>query len=158
MKSSVKFNNVNTVFSKSLKNRINEYFIENSKKKTGGGRLKIKGQIFDNYSHFNIGKWIEYDENGKTFKETDWDKNYAFSVEDLSNLIKEEYGIDLMKKTNPTKDEIQYNVERNYSEEYKKHIYKIQFYSELPDEGDFYARKNIYVDGMTGKILSEEPI
>jgi linoleoyl-CoA desaturase len=45
MRSSVKFNNVNTVFSKSLKNRINDYFIENSKKKTGGGQLKIKAGI-----------------------------------------------------------------------------------------------------------------
>jgi linoleoyl-CoA desaturase len=45
MRSSIKFNNVNTVFSKLLKSRINEYFIENCKKKTGGSGLQIKAGI-----------------------------------------------------------------------------------------------------------------
>jgi linoleoyl-CoA desaturase len=42
MKSSVKFATTGTLFSRSLKNNINEYFIRNSKTKTGGKKLGLK--------------------------------------------------------------------------------------------------------------------
>lgn len=45
MKSSVKFNNVNTLFSKSLKNRINDYFSQNNRKKTGDRKIALKAAI-----------------------------------------------------------------------------------------------------------------
>ncbi len=45
MRSSVKFNNVNTLFSKSLKNRISNYFSENNKRKTGDHKIALKAAI-----------------------------------------------------------------------------------------------------------------
>lgn len=45
MKSSVKFNTANTLFSRSLKKRVNEYFSVSNKKKTGGHALGIKAVI-----------------------------------------------------------------------------------------------------------------
>ena len=45
MSSSIKFNNVNTLFSKSLKTKINDYFQTTYKKKTGNRRLYIKATI-----------------------------------------------------------------------------------------------------------------
>ena len=45
MSSSVKFNNVNTLFSKSLKIKINDYFTSTYKKKTGNRRIFIKAAV-----------------------------------------------------------------------------------------------------------------
>lgn len=45
MKSTVKFNNVNTLFSKALRQNINTYFREVSVKKTGNRRLFLKALI-----------------------------------------------------------------------------------------------------------------
>ena len=45
MKSSVKFNTVNTLFSKSLKSKISDYFNENNKRKTGDHRIAVKAAI-----------------------------------------------------------------------------------------------------------------
>lgn len=66
--------------------------------------LQLKGQTFYN---FPIGVWKEYDENGKLIKETNWDKNYPFKVEDLCKLIKEEYGVDLMVVSEPNKNSVE---------------------------------------------------
>lgn len=45
MKTTIKFNNVNTLFSKSLKSKINEYFKINEIKKTGEQKLFTKATI-----------------------------------------------------------------------------------------------------------------
>lgn len=45
MKSSVKFNTANTLFSRSLKKGVNEYFSGSNKKKTGGNALGVKAVI-----------------------------------------------------------------------------------------------------------------
>jgi len=45
MKSTIKFNNVNTLFSKALKLKTNDYFSKASKNKTGDGRIFIKASI-----------------------------------------------------------------------------------------------------------------
>lgn len=45
MNPTIKFSNVNTLFSKSLKQRISEYFKSNSQKKTGNRRLFLKASI-----------------------------------------------------------------------------------------------------------------
>ncbi len=45
MKSTVKFNNINTLFSKSLKQKINDYFNNTIQKKTGNRRLYLKATI-----------------------------------------------------------------------------------------------------------------
>ncbi|WP_048512532.1 hypothetical protein [Chryseobacterium sp. FH2] len=43
-----------------------------------------------------IGIQRYYDETGKLIKETDYDKPYKFSIEDLINKMKNEYNIDLL--------------------------------------------------------------
>jgi len=45
MSQSVKFDNVNTLFSKALKQKINHYFINSSKQKTGNRRIYLKASI-----------------------------------------------------------------------------------------------------------------
>ncbi len=45
MKSTIKFNNLNSLFSKSLKNNINEYFNNTIQKKTGNSKLYTKAII-----------------------------------------------------------------------------------------------------------------
>lgn len=45
MTQSIKFNNVNTLFSKSLKQKTNEYFKDTLQKKTGNRRIFIKASI-----------------------------------------------------------------------------------------------------------------
>lgn len=45
MQQSIKFNNTNTLFSKSLKNKTNEYFQQYSIKKTGNRRIFLKASI-----------------------------------------------------------------------------------------------------------------
>jgi len=45
MKSTIKFNNVNTLFSKSLKTRINNYFNTSGKPRTGDWRIFLKAVI-----------------------------------------------------------------------------------------------------------------
>ncbi|MBE8721035.1 fatty acid desaturase family protein [Sphingobacterium pedocola] len=45
MKSTIKFNNANTLFSKALKEKINTYFKNNNLNKTGGRKILAKGII-----------------------------------------------------------------------------------------------------------------
>ena len=56
-------------------NPIVFFYIYNKKSRL----LQLKGQTFYNFS---IGNWKHFDENGKLVKETHWDKNYPFKVED----------------------------------------------------------------------------
>ena len=126
-------------------NPIVFFYIYNKKSRL----LQLKGQTFYNFS---IGNWKHFDENGKLVKETNWDKNYPFKVEDLCKLIKEEYSIDLMVISEPNKN----SVERRYEKDYKKHCYVVIFRHLPLDEGNDARFKEIYIDGETGKILYED--
>ena len=143
----------------------NNGFIEKLRKKNSP--IEIYSEFYHNLSLkttttlfylFPIGNTKEYDPNGNLINETNNDEKYSFSVEQLCELIKEEYGVDLMVRSSPNKDELLYTVSRQYITNLGKNCYIVTFYSELPDEGEFYARKNVYVDGTSGKILAEEPI
>ncbi|RVU89851.1 hypothetical protein EH230_13900 [Flavobacterium columnare] len=124
--------------------------------------LKTKRLIYSTKKIYNFSFEVtkEYDENGKLIKETDNDKNYPFKVEDLCKLIKEEYGVDLMVKPNPNKEELQYRVSRSYDSSILKHLYLVSFTYGNPDiePGDTILPpiKVVYVDGSNGKILYEE--
>ncbi|WP_345200386.1 hypothetical protein [Chryseobacterium ginsengisoli] len=111
--------------------------------------IKGTGQRFNNFVY---GIWKEYDESGKLIKETNWDKNYLFKVEDLCKLIKAEYGVDLTIVSEPNKN----SVERRYEEDYKKHCYVVIFRHLPLDEGNDARFKEIYIDGETGKIMYED--
>lgn len=116
--------------------------------------LKKSTQLF---YRFPVGLTKEYDEKGKLLKEVNNDEKYSFTVEQLCKLVIEEYGVNLMIKSYPNNDELQYTVTRQYINDLGKNCYIVTFSGELPDEGEFYARKNVCVDGVTGKIIYEEP-
>lgn len=69
--------------------------------------LKRQGDYF--YG-FEIGVWKDYNESGEVVKETDFDKPYAFSVEDLIKKMKKtgvdlsvkEFGIKVSRNNNKT--------------------------------------------------------
>lgn len=63
-----------------------KYFHKNSTLKTSV--IKFYG--------FPIGTSNEHDENGKLVKETNWDKDYKLSIEELGKKMKEEYNVDIM--------------------------------------------------------------
>lgn len=102
------------------------------------GNLRGIGKEF--YS-FQTGIWKEYDELGRVLKEIDRDKQYKFSIEDLAKKIKEEVGLDIMKK------EV-FDVRRATDPKPKYEIYyRISESS--------YDMNVIIVDGITGNIISK---
>lgn len=112
---------------------------------------KIKASAF---SFYNIQCGIEkqYDESGKLISEKDLEKDYKFSIENVCELIKKEYGVDLMIAPNPNIDSILYSCNRYLKEIYKNDFrptYDVTIY--LAIEGG--AGKMIAIDGITGKIL-----
>ena len=148
-----------------------KYFIERTEKKNSpitlvkvfhlNGSLHIQSTEF---YEFKMGIRKEYNEAGKLIKEIDDDKNYPFKIDALCKLIKEEYGVDLYIKSKVYKGEkydvtIENDVLRIYEEDFKKRCYLVKFYTTpLPDEGDFYARREICVDGTTGEIIYDDPM
>ncbi|OWP74044.1 hypothetical protein BWG23_15155, partial [Flavobacterium oreochromis] len=109
------------------------------------------------FNSFPIGITKEYDENGKLIKEIDNDKNYPFKVEDLCKLIKEEYGVDLMVKSDYKKNILEYRVDRRYESLTQQYLYLVVFSCGYSDEGEGrYPVKVVYIDGTNGKVLYED--
>ncbi len=116
-------------------------------------KIKVKSFLF--YA-FQYGIRKEYGDNGKLFKETNFEKDYKFSIENVCELIKKEYGIDLMKAPNPNVDSILYSCNRIKKEIFKgdvRYCYFVTIY--VTTEGG--AGKMIAIDGTTGKILYDVP-
>ncbi len=104
--------------------------------------LLTKGEEFYN---FRIGTYKEYDEIGNLIKETNYDQDYKFSIADLAKKMKEEYKIDILKRSpwiKVMRDKIDSVV-----------IYKIMIYLK---ENKYSDTKNFNIDGITGKVISEE--
>ncbi|KUJ60507.1 hypothetical protein AR687_17190 [Flavobacteriaceae bacterium CRH] len=104
--------------------------------------LLTKGEEF--YS-FRIGSYKEYDDIGNLTKEINYDQDYKFSIYDLAKKMKEEYKIDILKKSpwfKVMRDKIDSVV-----------IYKIMIYI---NENKYSNTKNFNIDGTTGKIISEK--
>ncbi|QYS87732.1 hypothetical protein JJC03_08275 [Flavobacterium oreochromis] len=118
----------------------------------GNSRIKAIGSLFYNIPS-NIQK--EFDQSGNLIKETDYEKNYKFSIEDLCRLIKTDYDIDLMVPSNSNIERgIQYYVNRSKIEFYPgfaPYIYEVNLY--IQDGG---GAKAIVINGNTGEILFEE--
>ncbi|WP_159289301.1 hypothetical protein [Tenacibaculum maritimum] len=96
------------------------------------GNLKLEGETFPN--DFNKGIWKEYDQDGKLIKETDYDKGFDYTWEDLLKLLKERE-VDIKHRyTTIRKDEGEWWVY------YVKGIY-------------IY---NIRINGRTGKITLDD--
>jgi hypothetical protein len=109
----------------------------------------------DFYSR-GFGMEREYDESGKLISEKDFEKDYKFSIENVCELIKKEYDIDLMKAPNSSVDKILYDCNRIKKEIFKGDIRYCYFVSigYNIEEG---ASKMIAIDGTTGKILYDIP-
>lgn len=99
--------------------------------------LLVEGRYFYE-SYIGIDK--EYDENGNFIKETDYDKNYKLSVEDIIKIVQQEYEIDLMDTSK------RYNFSRN---DYQFPKYQIRVWL-----GETTSRV-IIIDATTGKTVSD---
>lgn len=47
-------------------------------------------------------------------------------------------------------------LKKIYEPIFKKSCYRVDFYTPKPQVGEIYARKEIYIDSKTGKVLYEE--
>lgn len=106
------------------------------------GNLKVKVNMFYN---FQVKLRKEYDEKGNLTEEIDYDNDYKFSIDDLGKKMKEEYNIDILKRSPWVKvmrDKIDSGV-----------IYKVMVYLK---ENKYSDTKNYTVDGITGKVISEK--
>lgn len=113
--------------------------------------------------NFKIDTTKKYNKLGLLKETINNDKNYAFSVSSLCQLMKKEYNVDLMTIQNHfSRDynpDVNYDVMRMFVEEIGKYCYIVILYrNPLPPDGDFYPRKLIYIDGNTGEILCEEEV
>ncbi|MFK7002196.1 hypothetical protein [Flavobacterium oreochromis] len=138
--------------------QVEEYYDNKSIKiiKVYHNNTLLKSTVRE-FNSFPIGITKEYDENGKLIKEIDNDKNYPFKVEDLCKLIKEEYGVDLMVKSDYKKNILEYRVDRRYESLTQQYLYLVVFSCGYSDEGEGrYPVKVVYIDGTNGKVLYED--
>ncbi|SEA53064.1 hypothetical protein [Bizionia paragorgiae] len=106
------------------------YFIKKSQYYKNGF-LKITGLFFD--SSFKQGIWKEFDEQGKLIKETDYDKGFDYTWEDLVKYL-EERKVDIKGRYTTIRKE-----EGNWRFSYVEGIY-------------IY---DVIIDGKTGKIIQD---
>ncbi|MCV9926915.1 hypothetical protein OIU83_04600 [Flavobacterium sp. LS1R49] len=103
--------------------------------------LKLKGQTFYN---LEFGIWKEYDEKGNLIKETNYDKEYKFSIDDLVKKMKEKYNYDLMNM------EKTYNLNRYIDlEKTKLPLYEVYY----RDDKNTQVLHSYVINGNTGEIL-----
>ncbi len=97
------------------------------------GKLKISGFFLEN--DFYSGIWKEYDEKGNLIKETNYDKGYNYTWEDLLKLLKErEVNV---KDTNNT------TIRKDDGEWWIYYVKGLYIY-------------NIRINGKTGKITLDD--
>ncbi|MGV0923550.1 hypothetical protein [Empedobacter tilapiae] len=113
----------------------NEYHFNNS--------IKKNGNIFYTSS---FGIWKEYDEQGKLIKETNWDKPYKISIDDVVAKIKEKYNINLENREEKGSLNRYLSSQLNNQPIYVAHL-------AIKDEP--YKMKYVLIDGTTGDILYE---
>ena len=97
------------------------------------GKLKIQGYFLEN--DFYKGIWKEYDEQGNLIKETDYDKGFDYTWEDLLKLLKKRE-VDIKDTGNTT-------IRKDEGEWWVYYVEGLYIY-------------NIRIDGKTGKILLDD--
>jgi hypothetical protein len=116
---------------------------------------KATGQEF---YRFPIGISKEYDTSGNTIKETNHDLPFKFTIEQVCELIKKEYDVDLMKKPDFETSRVLYDCYRFESKEVNKNdfrpVYEVSI--RVKWDGKWPPKKIITIDGTTGKILYEK--
>ena len=100
-----------------------------------------------------IGIVIEYNEIGKAIKKTNYDKEYTFTIDELCDFIQDYYNVNIRRISDGY---IKWDVKKIYEPILKKSCYRVDFYAPKPQVGEIYARKEIYIDSKTGKVLYEE--
>jgi hypothetical protein len=111
------------------------------------GKIKLEGQIFQNF--FQKGVWKEYDEEGKLLKETDYDKPYKFTWEDILKYIKKRkldmnaYGFEVTRSFG-------FDTE-NIGKETEKPFWAITY--NKSEENMLLGV--VIMDGITGEIIKE---
>ena len=107
-------------------------------------KTKMCIAFYREFYGINIGKMMQYDENGKLIKEKDYDKPYKFSLKEVIEKIKKEYEIDLEDLTQRCVLERFESVELN-----KKPLYTAYLRNnDTPGIMDY-----IVIDGTTGETL-----
>ena len=132
----------------------------------GEGIIKEKGICFNSLGETRLGVWYEYDENGHLIKETNYDKNYKFSFNQVLDFCMSKKMI--LEKGDIPKTEGGFHTKiRRYSLE-NKPVWIIEYQDGIKPEvrpfsdGEISGEKSIYeqiiLDGETGKIISEKTI
>ena len=80
-------------------------------------------------------------------------KEYAFTIDELCDFIQDEYNVNIRRISDGY---IKWDVKKIYEPILKKSCYRVDFYTPKPQVGEIYARKEIYIDSKTGKVLYEE--
>ncbi|MET3025558.1 hypothetical protein ABXT06_02665 [Flavobacterium sp. UW10123] len=110
------------------------------------GNIKIKGVGF-NGNGFHVGTWYEFDESGNVIKETDYDKPYQFTFEEIVKFCENEK-IPLQK--GPILQSTGYHtvIRRNFNSEGS--WWQIEWLKK-PNTIEI-----ITLDGNTGKVLKRQ--
>ncbi len=103
------------------------------------GKLKATGEKF--YS-FPIGVWRYYDESGTLTKETNWETNYKFTIEELDKKM-QDIGINIMQM------KLGFDVHR------ASVGVPLYFVSYPIDPLNIYDVYELKIDGITGKTLEK---
>lgn len=141
----------------------NEYYLETlifngSEKEKGYAYYYDSGQLaseVNTYCNELVGISRTYNIYGELVQEIDWDKGFAFSMEDLRDLIKKMFKKDILYPETKSMHSIQrFNDEAYISKEKYPNaisIYMIQIatYPKPPKKSHL-----LVIDGMTGEILS----
>jgi len=104
------------------------------------GILMEEGQKF---SKVEVGITKIYDSNGKVYKEIDNDAPYAFSLDQIRNLLKVKFNIDVTERNSKR------SVERYYNSVEDRYIYVIN------EPVGIFTGRLIRIDGTTGEIISD---
>ena len=100
--------------------------------------IKDKGPSFKD--DCEIGIWYEFDEKGKLIKETDLDKSFKITIEDIIEFLKKNEA-DLFSNST--------SVNRSYDEEIKKGTWKLIYRGKYKDKQGMFS---IEVDDSTSEI------
>ncbi len=110
--------------------------------------LKSKGLRFNNNNYrdpFKKGIWYEFDESGKLIKETDYDRPFKFTFEDIVKFCEKE-NIPITK--GPVLQSTGFHTMIRRSTENQQPIWEIEWLKK-PD-----VAETIIVDGISGKEIS----
>ena len=103
------------------------------------GKIKSKGQKFKD--DFKIGIWYEFDENGKLIKETDLDKPFKITIEDIIEFLKKNEA-DLFSNFT--------SVNRTYDEKTEKGTWDLIYRGKYKDKVGMF---NIKIDDSSAEII-----